>query len=302
MNMRTGFLALGVMAAGCAAPRVERSGDTGYIDLKAANDRFFEKLGAYATAHTATEPADLARQAQDEKRFPMQARRDGGRARSPAEVYAGARPGVVAIAQIYKCGKCNRWHGGSATGFIVREDGLIVTNFHVVGEGGKGQALGVMLADGRVFPIQAVLAADRLNDVALCKIEADHLTALPIAPDVPIGGKVYCLSHPVQHFFTFTEGQVSGKFIEPDRKGMVRQLAITADYAKGSSGGPILNESGAVVGMVRSTSSVYYNQDQGEDKNLQMVWKLCVPSSAILDLMKPKPEPAKPVPDAAAPR
>ena len=286
------ILALGLTAAGCAAPRTDLPADHGYLDLKAANERFFEKLGEFVTAKTATAPAVLARQAGEQKHFPMSAAQDRGRSLPPADLYARARPSVVAIAQIYKCGKCSRWHGGSATGFIVRKDGLIVTNFHVVGEDGKGEALGVMLADGRVFPILSVLAADRLNDVAIVKIAAENLPALPIAPDVPIGGKVYCLSHPVQHFFTFTEGQVSGKFIEPEHRGQVRQLAITADYAKGSSGGPILNENGAVVGMVRSTSSVYYNQEQGEDRNIQMVWKLCVPSGAILDLMKPKPETA----------
>ncbi len=292
MSVKVGILAFGLLAAGCATPHANFPGANGYIDLRVANEQFFEKLGKFVADGVATAPATLARQAAEQKHFPMCAVRDPGRPRPPAELYACARPSVVAIAQIYKCGKCSRWHGGSATGFIIRKDGLIVTNFHVVGEGGKGDALGVMLADGRVFPIQSVLAADRLNDVAIVKIAADNLPALPIAPDVPIGGKVYCLSHPVQHFFTFTEGQVSGKFIEPDRRGMIRQLAITADYAKGSSGGPILNENGAVVGMVRSTSSVYYNQEQGEDKNLQMVWKLCVPSGAILDLMTPKAPPA----------
>lgn len=292
MNVRIGILACVLLAAGCVTRPADLSEANGYIDLRVANEQFFEKLGKFVADGRATAPAILAGQAAEQKHFPMCAGRDPGRPWLPADLYTRARPSVVAIAQIYKCGKCSRWHGGSATGFIIRKDGLIVTNFHVVGEGGKGDALGVMLADGRVFPIQSVLAADRLNDVAIVKIAADDLPALPIAPDVPIGGKVYCLSHPVQHFFTFTEGQVSGKFIEPEARGNVRQLAITADYAKGSSGGPILNENGAVVGMVRSTSSIYYNQEQGEDKNLQMVWKLCVPSGAILDLMTPKAAPA----------
>ena len=60
-------------------------------------------------------------------------------------------------------------------------------------------------------------------------------------------------------------------------------MSITADYAKGSSGGPVLDADGHVVGMVCSTQSIYYDS---RDKNklqgpLQMVVKNCIPVSAI---------------------
>jgi len=58
-------------------------------------------------------------------------------------------------------------------------------------------------------------------------------------------------------------------------------ITITADYAQGSSGGPILNEHGAVVGMVCQTLTI--SDDSGES---QMTWKFTRPSSSILSLLQ----------------
>ncbi len=61
----------------------------------------------------------------------------------------------------------------------------------------------------------------------------------------------------------------------------INVLTITADYAQGSSGGPILNEHGAVVGLVCSTMPVLDNNDG----NVQMTWKFSRPSSSVLALL-----------------
>jgi S1-C subfamily serine protease len=63
-------------------------------------------------------------------------------------------------------------------------------------------------------------------------------------------------------------------------------MSITADYARGSSGSPVLDDSGAVVGMVADTRSIYYTIDHGAQQNLQMVVKECVPSASILKLFR----------------
>ena len=63
-------------------------------------------------------------------------------------------------------------------------------------------------------------------------------------------------------------------------------MQITADFARGSSGGPVLDARGRAVGMVASTGSVHYNNDHGEQKNLQMVFKECVTADAIRALVQ----------------
>ena len=66
---------------------------------------------------------------------------------------------------------------------------------------------------------------------------------------------------------------------------MVDQVSITADYARGSSGGPVLNDRGEVIGIVKSTQPIFYRMTNGKGENLQMVVKQCIPSASILQLI-----------------
>jgi S1-C subfamily serine protease len=126
--------------------------------------------------------------------------------------------------------------------------------------------------------------------VAVLKIEANNLSPLPFAPSALVGSTVYCLSHPElslvgneNGYFTFTKGMVCGKFrLRLGGDKPLNVLAITADYGKGSSGGPILNENGAVVGMVSSTMALL----DDPEGNVQMTWKFTRPSSSILALLQ----------------
>jgi len=69
-------------------------------------------------------------------------------------------------------------------------------------------------------------------------------------------------------------------------------MCITADYARGSSGGPVLNEQGAVVGMVCSTRTTYYGEkDKEKDNDVQMVVKFCIPADSIRLVLKQTPVP-----------
>jgi S1-C subfamily serine protease len=82
-----------------------------------------------------------------------------------------------------------------------------------------------------------------------------------------------------------TKGDVSRYYLLRGKDKTAPRMAITADYAKGSSGGPVLNVRGEVVGMVSSTNSIYYTREKGQNQNLQMVIKSCVPVGAISKLL-----------------
>ena len=220
---------------------------------------------------------------------------------TPAEIYRRRKDAVVVVGGIYKCKKCSKWHVSNASGFLISSDGIVVTNYHVVNSPDR-KALGAMTYDGRVFPVARVLAADEPADIAIVKLDtlgklgksdkpgkrderdARGLPCLALAPDAPVGSPVWVISHPRTHFYTFTEGMVSGYFMETRKKRPTRRMTITADFGKGSSGAPVLGPEGAVAGMVASTRAVSA-EHHGDKSYAQMVLRHCVPVKSIRGLI-----------------
>lgn len=214
------------------------------------------------------------------------------------EAYAKAAAAAVLVTGAYKCDKCTRWHSTLASGVVVAPDGVIATNHHVAA-GETAEAMGVLTADGRFFPVTEVLATNKNSDVALLRVAAKGLTALPVRDDLGAGAPIYCYSHPANSFGCISEGIVTRycRMGGPDRNGAVF-MQITADYARGSSGGPIIDQCGNLVGLVSSTSPVLYADNAAAkgtptgQGNLQMVRHNCVTGRAILDLTRPPAKPA----------
>lgn len=207
-------------------------------------------------------------------------------------IYEKSRPAVALVGSTYKCSRCDQWHIDGATGFFISADGVLVTNYHVVASDDR-RALFAMTFDGRVFPVTKTLAADKSADVALVQVEpldqqgaSAKFAVLPLAETSRVGQRVRVISHPDGNHFAMSEGAISRRFFTPHHGGSC-WLAITADYAKGSSGGPLLDDAGHVVGLVCSTAGVYYDQDDaGHPRNLQMVWKQCVPVESLRKLIR----------------
>src|ERR1051326_4956195 len=82
---------------------------------------------------------------------------------APTELCERLRQSTLAVGSFYKCPDCGEFHFNSSTGFIISADGIICTCGHVVMEedgGVKESYLAAADADGRVYPVQAVIAAD----------------------------------------------------------------------------------------------------------------------------------------------
>ena len=150
---------------------------------------------------------------------------------------------------------------GSGSGFVVSEDGYILTNNHVVN---GAQKVEVELLDGRHFPARLV-GTDPNTDVAVIKIEAKGLTpaALGKSATARIGEWVLAVGNPLgeQLTFTVTSGIISakgrGRLQLPGRVPSSIQDFIQTDAAinPGNSGGPLVNVRGEVIGINSAIAS-----------------------------------------------
>ena len=202
------------------------------------------------------------------------------------EIYRRNISGVLIVARVYKCGKCTKWHAGPASGFALTSTGAIATNYHLF-ESKDKKALVAMTRDGKTYGVKEVLAAGKADDVVILQLDMGgaKLKPLSLAPNTPVGTEVTVISHPNHRFYSLSEGVVSRYSRRRTKRGMANMVAITADFARGSSGGPVFDDCGNVAAMVASTSSVYYTQTKGKQQNLQMVFKQCVPAASILKLI-----------------
>ena len=212
----------------------------------------------------------------------------GKRRLSAGELSEKCRAGVVVVAQPYVCDRCHRVHNQIASGFMLTDDGAFCTSFHVLSNR-TAKTMIILTGDGRIAPVREVLAASPGADLVILRAEGSGFSPLPLSTDAPVGSIVRVISHPNQRFYSLTEGIVSRQFEHTHRRKTNSMIAITADFAKGSSGAPVLNETGAVVASVNNTFSSYYDSDdEGHKENLQMVFKNCVSSRHILELIEPK--------------
>jgi S1-C subfamily serine protease len=150
---------------------------------------------------------------------------------------------------------------GGGTGFIVSEDGLILTNKHVVFDDKADYS--VLTNDGQKYDAK-VLAKDPINDLAVIKIEAKDLTSLPLgdSDNIQIGQTVIAIGNTLSEYRnTVTKGLVSGinRRVEAGSNmgySEVLEEAIQTDAAinPGNSGGPLLNLQGQVIGINTAVS------------------------------------------------
>ncbi len=147
------------------------------------------------------------------------------------------------------------------------DGGVVCTCCHVVEPASadvKESYLVAADAEGRVFPVESVLAADTDADTCFLQIDARGLKPLPLRSNVRAGEQVYCLSHPDGYFFMFTQGMVARLNLRQDAaldehgqtNGLLNRpvlfLNVTAEFAPGSSGAPVTDDAGNVVAQVAS--------------------------------------------------
>ncbi len=133
------------------------------------------------------------------------------------------------------------------SGFIVSDDGYILTNNHVVKDADE---IVVRLSDRRELQAE-VVGLDERSDIALLKIKADHLPVARIgkSEDLEVGAWVMAIGSPFGFDYSATVGVVSAKGRSLPRENYVPFIQTDVAINPGNSGGPLFNLEGEVVGV-----------------------------------------------------
>jgi S1-C subfamily serine protease len=140
------------------------------------------------------------------------------------------------------------------TGFFISSDGLVATNAHVVG---TARTISARFHDGLQVRVESVVALDRGNDLAIVQVEPGEYSTLELGASASVvpGERIVVLGNPLGLDFTLSEGIVSAVREAGQLGGRGPQgehLQISAPISFGSSGSPVLNLQGRVVGIVSS--------------------------------------------------
>ena len=185
---------------------------------------------------------------------------DGQTKMEPAEVYASVVNSAVSI----NCSATSTNIFGqqtqtasSGSGFIITEDGYVVTNYHVVS---GASSVEVTLYNGDTYDA-TVIGGDSDYDVAVLKIEATGLQPVTLgeSADVNVGDTVLAIGNPLGELtFSMSQGIVSScdRAINVDGTPF-NMIQVDCSINPGNSGGPLVNLYGEVVGIVSAKYSTY---------------------------------------------
>jgi S1-C subfamily serine protease len=198
---------------------------------------------------------------------------DGKGGASAHEIYERDAPGVVSVsvtgvgespsaAELVK-GEGGELGTSSGSGFEIDDSGLILTNWHVVAGGEK---VVVSLGASNETIKARIVGKDPSHDLAVLRIPAANLTLRPLrlgsSSDAEVGDAVLAIGNPFGYARTLTAGLLSavGRRIQVPSGGVIDgALQTDASIDPGSSGGPLLNYQGEVIGIVSQIVSLGSN-------------------------------------------
>lgn len=183
---------------------------------------------------------------------------DTSKQMTPAEIYAANVNSTVGITTSITT---NFWgyqttSAASGSGFILTEDGYVLTNYHVI-EGAS--AIKVTLYDGTAYNAD-LIGYDESNDIAVLKVDAEGLTPVVLgdSDNLNVGDSVVAIGNPLGELtFSLTAGVVSALDREVTLSSNVTMDLIQTDCAinSGNSGGALFNFYGEVIGITNAKYS-----------------------------------------------
>ena len=166
------------------------------------------------------------------------------RADSIPKIVAKAKPAVVEIVSADATGAPK----SQGTGFFVSPDGLLVTNRHVI-EGSN--SITAVSNTGAIFLFERIVAEPPGVDIAVLKFHATDVPFLKLGESTNAveGQKVIVIGNPTGHIGTVSDGII---FAFRENRSFIQ---ITAPISHGSSGSPVLDQAGRVIGIATLVSS-----------------------------------------------
>lgn len=231
-----------------------------YMDQKAEDSAFFSKNKDKSSVTVSNEPISEKINNTAVTTIPEISAEYTGEELTSQEIIAMATPSVVGIKtmveQDYGYFYGTQTYEGVGSGFIITDDGYVVTNYHVIED---AISVKVILSDGTEYDAETV-GFDELSDVAVLKVDAQGLPALVIGNSnaVVAGDTVIAIGCPsgIDLAGTATRGMVSmvnRQISITDYYGRVQKMMsviqIDAAINPGNSGGPLLNSRGEVIGI-----------------------------------------------------
>ena len=144
---------------------------------------------------------------------------------------------------------------GMGSGFFINDQGLIVTNKHVLSNADSAQ---IKTSSGNIYKINRIVAIDDVGDLVIASTEtpANEISPVSLTSSIPdIGEKILIIGNPLGLEQTVSDGIVSAV---RNSQQAVKYIQISAPISKGNSGGPLLNMHGEVIGV----ATFQYNQGQ----------------------------------------
>ena len=207
-----------------------------------------------------------------------------GKLMTPSEVYAANVNSTVGITTSVTT---NFWgyqstSAASGSGFIISDDGYILTNFHVIED---SSSISVSMYNGDSYDA-TLIGYDESNDIAVLKIEAEGLAPVILgdSDNLNVGDSVVAIGNPLSELtFTLTSGAISAKDREVTFSGNVTMNLLQTDCAinSGNSGGALFNLYGEVIGVTNAK----YSSSSGSEASIDNIG-FAIPINSIMNIVE----------------
>ena len=209
---------------------------------------------------------------------------DTGNLMTPAEVYAANVNSTVGITTTVTT---NFWgfqssSAASGSGFILTDDGYILTNYHVI-EGSN--SITVSLYNGETYDAD-LIGYDESNDIAVLKVEAEDLVPVVLgdSDNLNVGDSVVAIGNPLGELtFTLTSGAISAKDRKVTLSSSVTMNLLQTDCAinSGNSGGALFNLYGEVIGVTNAK----YSSSSSSEASIDNIG-FAIPINSIMHIVE----------------